>query len=50
MASTLMYCEGSQESEFIRMVSSANQVFFDSNNNLVLLLPYDSGSVMFIKK
>ncbi len=47
--STLMFCEGSQETEFSNFVSQSNQVFFDTSGNLVLLLPYDSGSVMFKK-
>jgi heat shock protein HslJ len=49
-AMTLMYCEGSQETEFIDMVSGAQFVFFTDAGDLVLLLPYDSGSVIFAKE
>lgn len=45
--STLMYCEGSQEAIFSKNVSDSNMVFFTEEGNLVLLLPYDSGSVIF---
>lgn len=44
---TMMYCEGAQESEFIRQLENTQFVFFDDNDNLVLLLRYDSGSVIF---
>jgi heat shock protein HslJ len=47
--STLMYCDGSQEAIFMKYVSESNQVFFTDEGNLVLLLPYDSGSVIFRK-
>ena len=49
LAMTLMYCEGSQEMEFIEMVTTAQFVFFTEEDDLVLLLPYDSGSVLFSK-
>jgi len=48
--STLMYCDGSQEAVFTKSVSESNSVFFTEEGNLVLLLPYDSGSVIFKKK
>lgn len=44
---TLMYCEGSQEAEFVRMVSDSSHFMFTAEGNLVLLLKFDSGSVMF---
>lgn len=47
--STLMFCEGSQEAVFSKNVSDSNMVFFTEEGNLVLLLPYDSGSVIFKK-
>ena len=50
LASTLMYCEGSQEQAFTNMISEANLIFFDENDNLVLLYPYDSGSIIFEAK
>lgn len=48
--STLMFCENSQEVVFSKNVSDSNKVFFTEEGNLVLLLPYDSGSVIFKKK
>ncbi len=49
MGSTMMFCEGSQESIFMTDVGRANRYMLDSSGNLVLLLPYDSGSIMFKK-
>lgn len=49
MAQTMMFCENSQESAFLKNVTDSNSVYFDEGN-LVLLLPYDSGSVIFTKK
>lgn len=47
MASTLMFCENSQEAEFARMIQDSTGYMFDENGNLVLLLKFDSGSVSF---
>lgn len=49
-ASTLMFCEGSQEAEFVQMVSAANSYMITQEGKLALLLPFDSGSVIFEKK
>jgi len=49
LSSTLMFCEGSQESVFVSQISESNKFFFDEAGNLVLLLPFDSGSVIFKK-
>ncbi len=49
-ASTQMYCEGSQESAFIDMISKTDHFMFTNDGNLILLLKYDSGSVLFKKK
>ncbi|HKK54311.1 MAG TPA: META domain-containing protein [Patescibacteria group bacterium] len=46
-AMTKMYCEGSQEQEFVDLVKESNTVQFNNENNLVLLLPFDSGSIIF---
>jgi heat shock protein HslJ len=46
---TLMYCEGSQEQEFVRMISDSTSYTFDQEDNLILLIKYDSGSVLFKK-
>lgn len=48
--STLMYCEGSQESVFTKDMANVSHVMIDSSGNLVLLLKYDSGSIIFTKK
>ena len=47
MMSTLMYCEGSQESDFTKMLEQSTSYMFTSKGEMVLLLKYDSGSVMF---
>ncbi len=49
LASTLMYCEGSQEQVFSNAVGMSNRYMLDPSGNLVLLLPYDSGSILFKK-
>ncbi len=47
MISTLMYCEGSQESEFRDSLSNSTSYHFTSKGELVLGLKFDSGSVIF---
>ena len=47
MMSTLMYCEGSQEAEFSKMLTESSGFLFTSRGELVLTLKYDSGSVYF---
>lgn len=49
-AQTQMFCEASQEGAFIDMISKTDHYMFTSDGNLVLLLKYDSGSVMFKRK
>lgn len=49
MMQTLMDCENSQEEIFIKHVTESNSVYFDGET-LALLLPYDSGSVLFKKQ
>lgn len=44
---TMMYCDGSQEMEFQQMVSKPVTFMFTDAGELVLMLPYDSGSVIF---
>jgi heat shock protein HslJ len=44
---TKMYCEGSQEAEFVRGVGDSTQFIFPAPDTLVLLIKYDSGSVFF---
>lgn len=45
--STKMYCEGSQEAEFIQMLANSSEYLFTSKGELVLGLKFDSGSVVF---
>ena len=47
MMSTLMYCEGSQEQDFTKMLGETQGYTFTSKGELVLLLKNDSGSVVF---
>ena len=47
MMSTLMYCEGSQEGEYSKMLEQTQSYLFTSKGELVLTLKYDSGSVFF---
>lgn len=44
---TLMYCDGSQEMEFQKMLSEPVTFMFTDAGELILMLPYDSGSVIF---
>lgn len=46
-ASTLMFCEGSQENEFVTAVSNSDHYLMDDSGNLVLLIRFDSGEVRF---
>lgn len=45
--STQMYCDGSQEPEFISLLSNTASFFFTSRGELILELKYDSGTVTF---
>lgn len=47
---TMMFCEGSQEMEFQKMLSQPVTFMFTDAGELVLMLPYDSGSVIFTPK
>jgi len=47
MASTLMYCENSQEADFTKMLSETQNYLFTSKGQLVFTLNFDSGSVFF---
>ncbi|MEN9649398.1 MAG: hypothetical protein RL094_365 [Candidatus Parcubacteria bacterium] len=47
MMSTLMYCEGSQEADFQKLLSNSSSYLFTSKGELVLNLKMDSGSVYF---
>lgn len=47
MVSTLMYCEGSQEADFNKMLGQVQSFFFTSKGELVFDLKFDSGSSIF---
>ncbi len=47
MMSTLMYCENSQESDFTKMLEQTDSFLFTQKGEMILLLKYDSGSVLF---
>lgn len=47
IATTLMYCEGSQESEFSKMLGEVQSYLFTSKGELVFNLKLDSGSFIF---
>lgn len=48
--STLMFCEGSQETEFVQAIENSSNFMFTDAGDLVLLLKFDSGSVLFKKQ
>ena len=45
--STRMYCEGSQEQLFDKMLKEVGSYLFTSRGQLILELKYDSGSIVF---
>ena len=47
MRTTLMYCEGSQETEFVTLLADATTFHFTSRGELVFGLKFDSGTVIF---
>jgi len=47
LASTRMYCEGSQENLFAGMLENVTSHFIDDEGRLILELKYDSGSMIF---
>lgn len=49
MASTKMFCENSQEAVFLDKIVNADRIFFDEAGNLILLLKFDSGAIVFSK-
>jgi heat shock protein HslJ len=44
---TLMFCDGSQENVFTKSLSEIESYFIDENNNLILQLKMDTGSMIF---
>lgn len=47
MASTLMYCEGSQEQDFSKFLGEVGGFMFTNKGELILMLKVDSGTMMF---
>ena len=47
LASTLMYCEGSLEGAYGSALAEVTSYMIAENGNLVLMLKYDSGSMIF---
>lgn len=47
MMSTLMFCEGSQEMEFRKILEGANSYFFTGRGELIIELKFDSGTATF---
>ena len=47
MTSTRMFCQGSQEQEFAKMLDSVSSYLFTDRGQLVLEIRYDSGSMIF---
>lgn len=47
MMSTKMYCEGSQEEDYSKMLSLVQSYMFTSKGELVLILKLDTGSMIF---
>jgi heat shock protein HslJ len=46
MMSTLMYCEGSQETDFVGYLSNTSGYHFTTKGELILDLKFDSGAVV----
>ena len=49
-ATTMMFCEGSQEGVFTGDLLNVSHFVFDANGNLVLNLKLDSGNIYFKKQ
>lgn len=47
MMSTMMYCEGSQEQDYSKMLGQVQSYLFTSKGELVLSLKLDTGSMIF---
>jgi len=47
MMSTQMFCEGSQEQDYSKMLSQVQSYMFTSKGELVLILKLDTGSMIF---
>lgn len=47
MLMTRMFCEGSQETEFVKMLLEVRSYFFSSKGQLIFEIKFDSGSMKF---
>jgi heat shock protein HslJ len=47
MAMTKMYCEGSQETEFVKMLLNVGSYLFTNKGELILEIKFDSGIMKF---
>ncbi len=47
MMSTMMYCEGSQEGEFSKMLGEVQSYLFTSRGELIFSFKFDSGTMVF---
>ncbi|MCX6753021.1 MAG: META domain-containing protein [Candidatus Nomurabacteria bacterium] len=47
MMSTMMYCDGSQEGDFIKMLNETQSYMFTSKGELIFNLKPDTGSIVF---
>ena len=47
MAMTRMYCEGSQETEFVKMLLEVRSYFFTDEGELIFEIKLDSGVMRF---
>jgi heat shock protein HslJ len=50
IGATKMYCEGAQESVFLRDLGLSSNYMVTETGELVLMLPYDSGVMIFAKQ
>ncbi|MEI8339330.1 MAG: META domain-containing protein [bacterium] len=47
LASTMMFCEGSQEGDFMKGLNEVSSVMFDKSGELIMELKNDSGAMRF---
>ena len=47
IASTMMYCDGSQEGEFAKMLQEVQSYHFTSKGELIFDFKFDSGTMTF---
>jgi heat shock protein HslJ len=50
LGSTMMYCDGSQESVFMGAIQKTGRYTFDESGNLIFVLGGEMGKVFFVKK